>query len=460
MADDLRAEAMRELARRELARRRGQTEVVIPNAEPPRQMGSFLPISRGPDGVSFDSNAGIVGMIKRVMTQPDMSAFENRRYDAMTDAGDVFQNGQLVGNTEMSRNQLPSRMMEAASLVSPLNPALRAGDRVIPGMARRSMEQVPVKPPSADALRQAGSRGFNEVRDMGVDFKSQAVKQMAEKSRLALEQDGILAELAPKTFKILDKLASPPDKSVAPLSGVIAARRALKNARLDFTNPTEKLAADRLIAQLDDFIGKPNPKAVLAGPAPAAGKRFQEANANYAAAKRSDRITGKLADADRQAAVANSGQNIENAIRQRANDILKSDKLKAGFSKEELKALEDVAVGNATRNTIRFVGNLLGGGGGLGMGVTGSIGAAGGAALGGPYGAAIGASAVPALGMGLKRLGGRMTRNAMSGVDELARMRSPLYQEMLRQEGQRFVTPERGAVPLRLLLGTEAGRKR
>jgi hypothetical protein len=383
----------------------------------PRQMGAILPVSRGEDGLQLDSNAGILGSIKRAFMLPG---------DVYT--GKVQMNDPATGRTS---DEAISRSMEMGAVFSPVNPAVRAGDLPIPGMGRAEMRPANVAAPTADQLREAASRGYNTAREMGVRYKSPAVANLAQSVRSELEADGILAELAPKTFKILDKLSTPPAGSDAPLTGVLAARRALKNARMDFTNPTEKLAAERIIRSLDDFIGSPDDAAVLAGPAAEAGKLVKDSAGNYAAAKRSDMLTGKLDKADRQAAVANSGLNMDNTIRQRANDILNSEKLQKGFSKLEIEMIRRVAEGDRTRNTVRFVSNLLGGGGGLGASLTSAGGATLGTIIGGPGGAAVGALGLPAAGLGLKVAGGRMSRGAMNAVDLATRTRSPLYQQIL-----------------------------
>lgn len=106
---------------------------------------------------------------------------------------------------------------------------------------------------------------------------------------------------------------------------------------------------------------------VLAGPADLASSTFKDARGNYAAEARSSQLTGIADKADLNAAVTNSGLNLDNATRQRVASVLNNPKLIAGFSPEEIAALNEVARGTPTRNAIRFVGNLLGGGGGLGV---------------------------------------------------------------------------------------------
>ena len=58
----------------------------------------------------------------------------------------------------------------------------------------------------------------------------------------------------------------------ASLTGLHAAKRAFRNAARDFTNPTEQMAASKIMDALDRFVKEPDPATVVAGPAAAAAK--------------------------------------------------------------------------------------------------------------------------------------------------------------------------------------------
>lgn len=367
--------------------------------------GGFLPFSKDEQGnVSFDSNAGIVGAVKRGMSMPgDVLTGKVRMYD---DNGRISE--ELIG-----------RSAETAMIASPVS----AGSRGAIQVSR------PAAVPSAEALKEGAKKGFNAVRDSGVTYKSDSVAQFTGVLQSKLEQDGVIGELAPKTFSILNQLRAPPEGSVAGIQGLIAARRALGRAGKDFTNPTEQYAASKAIDDIDQFILAADPKSVVSGPAALAAKVQDEATQNYAAAKRSERLTGAGEAAELRASASNSGQNIDNAIRQRAAGIFLDPKKSAGYSQEELAAIKQVAEGTAGRNALRFVGNLLGGGGGLGAALTGFGGTAGGAAVAGLPGALVGAAA-PAVGMGARALANRGTRKSLSKADELTRSRSPMAERM------------------------------
>lgn len=392
--------------------------------------GGILPFRTDEQGnAHFDSDAGLLGSIKRAVMLP----------------GEVYS-----GKIDPKSDEGIERALEMAGTVSPASVAARAGERALPG-ALKAMRKEKIEPPSAEALKKAASEGYDSARDMGVDYSAKSVSEKAAQWRSELEKDGIFAELAPKSFKILDKLTNPPDDSVASLAGLEAARRSFRHARKDFGNPTDQLAAKRILGGLDEFLERPDASAVVAGPAAKAGKAMSDARQNYAASKRSEQLTGVRDTAELRAAAANSGQNLDNSIRQRAASLVSSPKARAGFSKEELAKIEEIARGTTYRNAMRALGNLFGGGGGLGSVVTGASGGALGGMIGGIPGMMAGA-ALPAAGVMAKQHANAMTRKALDFTDRMARKRSPLYQQMERDAPYVAVSPDGRAIGMKALL--------
>lgn len=394
--------------------------------------GAILPFSRDDQGnVSFDSNAGIVGALKRAFTLP----------------GQVYK-----GEVDPASPEGLARAAEMAGVVSPVNPAVRAGGNAVGAAWTRGTRPANPPAPSRDALYAASDAAYESARNMGVDYSADAVRNMAAGLRQSLERDGILEELAPKAFAVLKKLEQPPEGSVAPLAGLEAARRAFRNAGKDFNNPTDQLAADRLIRGIDEFVAGDVPGSVVSGPASAARAALGEARGNYAAASRSDRLAGVEDRADLRAAAANSGRNLDNTIRQRIADVLLDPRKVAGFSAEERQALEEVVRGTATRNTLRTVGNLFGGGGGLGAVAAGGLaGTQAGGAYGGLVGALLGVG-VPATGWTAKSAGNAMTGRSLARVDKMTRKRSPLYDAIRADAPPEVISPEARAALIRVLM--------
>jgi hypothetical protein len=426
----------------------------------PKKPFNVLPLSEDANGkVSFDIHAGLPGAILRAVTAP---------YDAMT------------GKFDPMSPEGQQRAFETALTISPGSVAMRAGERAIPGELM-SLRREKVKPPSADELRTAASKGYDAARDTGAEYPGQTVASAVEDAQRGMQSEGILAELAPQTFSILSKLQNPPEGAVVTIASLDAARKALNRVAGNFGNPTEQEAARRVIRRIDDLITGGNQAAAPAGnsgsvslvpspapgasaangaglggsPAPdaaqmAAARFIKEARGNAAAGFRSDRITGAEDAAELRSAAANSGQNLGNTLRQRLASILLSDKQSRGFSPEELAAMRQVVEGTATANTLRYVGNLLGGGGGIGQTGIATLGAAGGAALGGgPVSAGVGAALLPLTGATSRAGYNALVGRQVAKLDELVRKRSPLYQQRANAAP---LIPERSDTALGLLL--------
>lgn len=395
--------------------------------------GGLLPFSQDAAGnLMFDPMAGLSGDAARAVTLP----------------GDV-----ATGKIDPQSPGAIQRMTGLSALFAPVSAASRAGETAIPGTIR-ALRPGKAKIPTAEELKAAGSAGFQAARETGVDYSAAGVKSMADGIRQTLESQGIIAELTPKTFSVLSKLQNPPADSIANISGLIAARKALQHAAGDFTNPTEQKAASAAIDALDNFVMGPPAESVVAGPSAAAGKLLDEARGNYAAAMRSDKITGAEERAIDRAGATNSGLNIDNQLRQRIDAILNNAKESRGFSPQEIDFMRQVARGTYGSNAARYVGNLLGGGGGLGSMLTSLLtGTAAGSAAGAPgLGATVGGS-LALTGYLSKKASAALTKNQIRQLDELIRMRSPLYQKAMQSQPPQQVLSAMGrSIPLRALL--------
>lgn len=319
------------------------------------------------------------------------------------------------------------RGFDFASIASPVNPGVRAGDT-----AFATFTHSTPKAPTAEVLKEAADKGYKAAREMGVEYSSQSVADMAKRTQATLEADGFSDVTAPKTFATLQKLQNPPENSVATLSNVDAARRSFGKIGQDFANPTDRAAGKRARGDVDVFLVEPPEGAVLAGDGVQASRTIADARGNIAASKRSDTLTGIERSAELRAAASNSGANAANAIRQRTASLLENPKRLSGFNDAETALIERVARGDAPTNLSRALGNFLGGGGGLGATASTALTGAGAVlATGNPYAGAAGLAA-PVAGVAGKAISEALTRRALSAADEAVRMRSPLYQQMAK----------------------------
>lgn len=426
--------------------------------------GGILPISVDAQGnTHFDPHAGILGSIISAVTAP----------------GDVY-----AGKLDPTSPEGERQAFNLATLISPVNPAVRAGDYAIPGALKNLQIKVP-KAPTAEALKNAADAGYTGARATGATYPGEAVGAAAQQAISGLQNDGILPELAPQTHSILGKLANPPDGPVATIGSLDAARKALNRIGGNFQNPTEQEAARRAIKTVDQIIQNgatpppvagtspaaaagaangsgtggvaalPNTTGAYTTPEAAAANLIRDARGNAAAAFRSNRLTGAEDAAELRAAATNSGQNIGNALRQRLASLLLNPKAARGYSQDELDAIRQVVQGTPSTNAMRRVGNMFGGGGGIGHTIIGALGALGGGYLGGIEGAGIGAAALPTLGAVTRHAYNSAVQRGVENAAQLVRMRSPLYQQMLNNAPR---VPGSYALPSRLMRGGLLGQ--
>ncbi len=394
---------------------------------------NVLPFSEDAAGkVHFDPTAGILGSVMRAYNAPG-DAYEGK-FDPLSQEG-------------------MQRAMETAALISPANPAVRAGDFAIPGVAK-NLTRTPPAAPTAEALKDAASSGYNAARATGATYPGATVGAAAQQTIDGLNNDGILAALAPQTHAVLGALANPPEGSAVTIASLDAARKAFGRIGGNFQNPTEQEAARRATGAIDQIIERAaqappvagSSAPALPGPANGAGAAgpsavttpeaqaaslIQDARGNSAAAFRSDRVTNAEDAAELRAAAANSGQNVGNNLRQRLASLLLNPKQTRGYSQDELDAIRQVVQGTAGSDVLRHVGNMLGGGGGLGHTLIGMLGALGGMHFGGEVGAGLGAVGLPLLGSGLRGAYNSAVGRQVGNLGALIRERSPLYQQML-----------------------------
>jgi hypothetical protein len=379
--------------------------------------GSILPFSKVmPTGeVYFDPDAGLLGALKRAAMLP----------------GDV-----AMGKLDPESGEGARRMAEFAMAGTPTGAAARVGETTLPA-GFRALRLGQPKTPTAQELKEAGKAAQTQARSLGVDYSPEAVKSLGDDITRTLEADGFFPETAGKTFSLLSRLKEPPAEAgattVVSLDNVVTLRRSLQKAAGDFTNPSEQAAASRAIELLDRFVVEPPPQSVVAGPSAAASALMDESRGNFAANFRSNKISGIIEQAERDAAAAGSGNNLDNRTRQIVNSFLKNDKANRGFSKEEIALLDDIVRGKRGTNIARWIGNFFGGGGGLGSYIPSAVGGAAGSVIAGPPGAALGAALPPAIGATFRGIASKSTQSGVRSIDEITRQRSPLFNKRAQE---------------------------
>lgn len=404
------------------------------------ERGAVLPQTKYSDGKwEWDINSGLPGAI----------------INGVAGAGRAMK-GELPMTTRdpetglaRTSTQAAGAGLEAAGIISPVSPGSRSGAGAIAsGVARRP------EPPTAPQLLARGGEQLNQARELGVDFSTKAVGNWASALRQKLAQDGMLEENAGPIHRILKGLENGPEGSVVPFQSIAAVRSALNPS--DYEGSAVRAAGIARKA-IDDLLSSNAPGTVVKGDAAELAKLYGEGRANYAAGKRAEKISGEdhrhgtgiLDRAERQADRSYSGGNGDNSLRQRADALLNRPREVSGLNDEEITALRDFVAGGAGRNTLRVVGNKLGGitFGGPSMATAAVLGSN---ATGSLWGAAAGA--VPPLVGAAARAGqNAIAKSDMRAIDLLMRSRSPMAQ----QQRPTFTNPELRALRVKGLLESE-----
>lgn len=285
-------------------------------------------------------------------------------------------------------------------------------------MPRMAKAAEKAEVPSVQQLKEAYVAAKESPEVAAVKIKPEATARNADITKAELDIDWLDPVLAPKTHYVLDRLQNAPEGSHTSMANVDSARRLLN--RLASKQDEEGAAATIAKKKLDEWVGGIDDSDVLAGNPRVAQGIMQEGRQNYSAAKLGEALDAKLAKGELQAEGTYSGLNHQNKIKQKVTEFLSSDESR-GLNTTQRAAAEAVVNGTAPEKVVRFVANLLGGGGGMGTLASGAAGSA----VAGPAG-----MLAPLAGFGLNRVGAALTRNQATKLSELIRSETPLGRQL------------------------------
>jgi hypothetical protein len=276
-----------------------------------------------------------------------------------------------------------------------------------------------VKPPAiptAAELKATAKAAYQSPEVASLKINPASTDALASKIESDLLSQGFrpTPASAPSALANVRELKPAAGVTEVSVADIDSARRALgKTAkqRDAFGQATpDAAAASMAIRQIDDYLGGLTARDVLAGDAAAAQRTLTDARGNYAAGKRASEIDFRLDKADRQAARSGSGMNIENARRQKIDQV--SD---YGLRPDEIALRDKIVLGDKPRNALRTLGKAgVDGGLSLMLNMAGAV-ATGGLSL-----------PITAAGTGARMLGQQLTKSQIKKLNEMIRSRSPL----------------------------------
>lgn len=260
--------------------------------------------------------------------------------------------------------------------------------------------------PDAVALKKQASRLFEGFKNSGTEMSSDDFFTFLAKAEDNLVEEAARKQLHPKLFDVMNVITQEAGKDLS-AKELLNIRRIIATVG-ESTSSDELRLGRQLLNEFDDFVVD------LPGTA-----KWTEARKIYFKGMKSQRIDEILDDA------ANQASGVENGLRIGLRSLLKKIRTKKvkGFSKDEVKVMNDIVQGDFTSNTLkklsRFgfgVGQQTSGLSGLaGVGVGGGVGSA----IAGPVGGAIGAAVPAVIGRISSRALEKRTVNATEAIKAL-----------------------------------------
>lgn len=270
----------------------------------------------------------------------------------------------------------------------------------------------PQQAPSMDDLyaRQSDAYGRVDASDSRLTPDSTTALQEAIKTRAARDtMDPVLAPKAHRTGEKIGEMQTPTINEVEKM-------RRLTGKVAGNLDPTEAGLGAGMKQEITDYLDNLKPDDVTGSDPEAAVSALREGRDMTRRIKKSEQIAEALTKGERRAATSGTGGNEVNAIRQNIRAILDSPKKRAGYTAEEIEAMEEIARGSTTQNILRGIGRFSPTAGALpamgGLTATGAL---------GPMGA------VPsAVGMLAKGTAEFSTQKSLKGLQEMIRNGAPI----------------------------------
>ena len=230
---------------------------------------------------------------------------------------------------------------------------------------RARAQAVRALKPTAD-LKAARDAAYDTVSRLGLTYRTQAIDNLIGNLSSRVNGQAFNEKLHTGTAAAIKYAETLRGKNLS-MTQLDQLRQVIARDAGGSTVPADKTFAADMIEEIDNFIATTSPRgSASAGPGP--GKRaILEARRAHATFRKSETIERLLIEAADAAAATGSGGNINNQIRQRLKNLLKSKKQRRGFNNEELGIMRRIVRGNSKENTLRLIGKLSPSGNGLMM---------------------------------------------------------------------------------------------
>lgn len=302
----------------------------------------------------------------------------------------------------------PGKIVAAASLGVGAAPTASLGKTAaLAATEKRLRKEMPGVSENVASAKAA----YKQIEDARLQTTPQATTEFSETTKALLDDEHLIVpENAPSTFRALDKIEKS-DGNIAKIMAMYSALGKVKPAA-----GTDYAAASIVRERLGQFIENLTPDQVISGDPAFTKAMWDQARATWRVAKNLEAIEEAQMKGERRAAVAGTGANIQNAMRQRLNEVLNSEKKSRSMSDEAKAKLEQIVLGTGTSNAARQIGKFAP------SGPVSALGTIGADVLAGPKVA----TGFAAIALVSKYFGEWLTRRQIRELEQLIKEESPL----------------------------------
>lgn len=210
--------------------------------------------------------------------------------------------------------------------------------------------------PTADEIKSAASKGYEQVKAAGLEISPQPVRTMVQNVKSELNDAGFDPVLHPKTARSLERLDDLAHGSNAPntvpLTQLETERKVAGQAsKAAGDNPSDAHMAGIIQDHIDDLVSGLNPTDIVSGD-PKAAQTLSDARQAWKTGSKAQTI----ADAFDRA--QNSATGFENGLRQSFRSIANYPRKMRAFSDTEQAAIQTVVRGGKVENAMKLLGKL------------------------------------------------------------------------------------------------------
>lgn len=260
--------------------------------------------------------------------------------------------------------------------------------------------------PEVKQIKDASRAIYKEIDDLNVVVKPKTVNKLLSKVIVRANKANVDIVLTPKSARVVEQFRDSLDNPRATSISDIDIFRQKAQIAAASPDPSDARVGAIMIDEIDDFLDS-MPASSMLGPdaktAANVSKRYKVARNLWGRARRAELIGDAFEKAERGA----SG--FENGLRVQFRQILNNKKRSRFFTKDELKAMDDVVKGADQTNILKLVGRL----GFSEGGATNVLGGLGGMAVLGPI--------APVIGQVSRKFAQKATKAAAQNVEALIR---------------------------------------